>query len=84
MQSEAADIQSVERRIAEGQRRLIRLPEVLRTVGCSRSQWYHLISLKRAPSPVPLGERMRAWDEREVQAFISERIAARDAGKQPA
>jgi prophage regulatory protein len=59
-------------------RRLIRLPEVLRSVGLSRSEWYRLISLQRAPPPVPLGEKSRAWVESEIQAWIAERIAARE------
>lgn len=62
----------------EDHRRLIRLPEVLRSAGLSRSEWYRLISLQRAPQAVPLGERSRAWVESEVQAWIAERIAARD------
>ena len=62
-------------------RRLIRLPEVLRSVGLSRSEWYRQVSSGRAPQAVPLGERIRAWDEGEVQAFIADRIAARDEGK---
>lgn len=59
-------------------RRLIRLPEVLRNVGVSRSEWYRLISLGRAPPAIPLGEKSRAWVESEVQAWVAERIAARD------
>ena len=58
--------------------RILRLPEVLRAVGLSRSQWYHLISLKKAPAPVPLGQKSRGWLECEVQSWIRERIAARD------
>lgn len=57
--------------------RLIRLPEVLRNVGVSRSEWYRLISLGRAPPAIPLGEKSRAWVESEVQSWIAERIAAR-------
>src|SRR4051812_4764161 len=58
--------------------RLLRLPAVLDRVGISRSQWFLLISLGRAPPPVPLGERSRAWVESEVQAWIAQRIAARN------
>lgn len=67
------------RQPADGHR-LIRLPEVLRDVGLSRSEWYRLISLERAPPAVALGERSRAWVESEIQAWIAERIAARDKG----
>lgn len=61
------------------QKQLLRLPDVRRTVGLSRSEIYRLISLGRFPAPVPLGERIRAWDNDEVQEFVRERIAARDA-----
>lgn len=63
--------------------RLLRLPEVLRSVGLSRSEWYRLISIGDAPAPVPLGERCRAWVSTEVQQFIDKRIAAR-AARHPA
>ena len=36
------------------------------------------MSIKRAPAAIPLGERMRAWDEEEIQAWVRARIAARD------
>ena len=84
MKTQAADIPDLERRIAEGHRRLIRLPEVLDSVGLSRSQWYLLISIGRAPRAVPLGQRARAWDESEVQAFIAERLAARGTERKAA
>lgn len=83
MQRQATEIKQNNER-ERSIRRLIRLPEVLRMVGCSRSQWYLSISRGHAPRPIPLGERMRAWDESEVQAFIAERIAERDAQKQAA
>lgn len=59
---------------------LLRLPEVRRRVGLSRSEIYRLISLGRFPSSVPLGERIRAWDADEIQIWIQSRIAARDEG----
>lgn len=61
------------------QKRLLRLPEVREAVGLSRSEIYRLISLKRFPAPIPLGERIVAWDSEEVQNFIDEKIAARKA-----
>jgi prophage regulatory protein len=76
---QSADIAELERHAAEEQQRLIRLPEVLRTVGMSRSAWYLLVSRGRAPRAVPLSERSRAWVEREIQEFVSARIAERDA-----
>lgn len=59
--------------------KLERLPQVLGRVGLSRSEWYRLIQIGKAPAPVPLGERARAWVSSEVEAFINSRIAERDA-----
>ena len=61
------------------QKQLLRLPDVRRTVGLSRSEIYRLISLGKFPRAVPLGERIRAWDADEVQAWVRERIDARKA-----
>ena len=64
------------------EKRLLRLLDVRRGVGLSRSEIYRLIALGKFPKPVPLGERAVAWDNDEVQAFIAERIAARKAPEQ--
>ncbi len=58
-------------------KQLLRLPQVRERVALSRSEIYRLIALKRFPRPVPLGERARAWDADEIEAFIQARIAAR-------
>lgn len=57
---------------------LLRRKQVQERIGLSRSELYRLISLGRFPRSVPLGERVRAWDADEVDAWIQERIAARD------
>ena len=79
MRTQSANTAQVERDVAKEQQRLIRLPEVLRTVGMSRSAWYLLVSRGYAPRPVPLSQRSRAWVEREIQTFVAARIAERDA-----
>jgi len=56
--------------------RLMRLPEVCRVSGLSRSEIYRLISLGKFPRSVPLGERAVAWPSTSVQAWIAEKIAA--------
>lgn len=61
------------------ERALIRLPEVRRLVGLSRSEVYRRISAGEFPKPVSLGSRAIAFVRGEVLAFIAERIAARDA-----
>ena len=53
--------------------RLLRLREVCRRTGKSRSEDF--------PQPVKVGERASAWPEHEVAAWIAGRIAARDAGR---
>ena len=58
--------------------RLLRLPAVLEQTGLSRSEIYRQVADGRFPKPVPISERLRAWHEREVQAWIAERVAQRD------
>jgi len=58
---------------------LWRLPHVREAVGLSRSEIYRLVSLKRFPIPVPLGERLIAWRSDEINAWIADRIALRDS-----
>lgn len=59
--------------------RLIRLPEVLEKTGLSRSHAYELMRRKQFPAPYPIGERARAWSEKEVDQWITDRI---EEGKQ--
>lgn len=55
---------------------LLRLPEVVRRTGLSKSAVYQLIRDNRFPAPLPLyGQRARAWAESEVSVWIAERIA---------
>ena len=62
---------------------LLRLREVGRRTGKSRSDIYRCIAAGEFPAPVKLGERASAWVEHEVSAWIAERIAARDAKAAP-
>lgn len=61
--------------------RLLRLPEVIRTTGLARSSIYDLIRSGHFPAPVPLTSTARAFLESEVEAWIAQRIAARDEGR---
>jgi prophage regulatory protein len=54
--------------------RLIRLPEVKRVSGLSRSSIYSRSRDGRFPSPVDLGGRAVAWIEAEVQDWVEERV----------
>lgn len=57
---------------------LLRLHEVCRRTGKKRSSIYRDIAAGIFPAPVKLGERASAWPEHEVNAWIAERIAARE------
>jgi len=56
--------------------RLLRLPDVIRRTGKSKSGIY---ADDGFPKPVKLGPRAVAWVESEVEAWVTERIAVRDA-----
>jgi prophage regulatory protein len=53
--------------------RLLRLPDVIRRVGLSRSMVYQLVAAGRFPAPVRLTSRATAWRSDAVQAWIVER-----------
>jgi prophage regulatory protein len=57
---------------------LLRLPAVLGRVGLGRSQVYEEMAEGRFPTPVKLSGRAVAWPSDEIDAWIAERIAARD------
>lgn len=61
-----------------GAHMLIRLPGVIARTGLSRSTLYRLASLGQFPRPIKLGERSSAWNSTEIDAWIADRIAARD------
>ena len=50
-------------------RKLRRLPWVLETTGNSRSSWYAKVKAKKAPQPIPIGDRSVAWDEDEIYEY---------------
>ena len=53
------------------QSRLIRLPEVLKRTGYTRSTWYRLMSRnERFPQPIKLSERCVAFREEDVDALV--------------
>lgn len=58
---------------------LERLPQVKARTGLSRSEIYRRIAMGDFPAPVKLGQRASAWSKHEVDAWISQRIAERDA-----
>ena len=56
--------------------RILRLPEVRRSTGLSRSTIYLRIAEGRFPKPVSLGGRAVGWLEAEVQEWLERRIEA--------
>jgi len=54
---------------------VLRLPAVCQVTGLCRSMVYQLEAERRFPHRVKLGPRAVGWIDREVQDWISERIA---------
>ena len=61
------------------QKKAIRLPQVKTMTGLSKSSIYQKVDSGDFPKPFALGERAIAWVEAEVQGWITDRIAQRDA-----
>lgn len=59
--------------------RLLRRLEVEQLVGLSRSTIYTRLEKGTFPKPVPLGGRLVAWLESDIQDWIQDRI--KDAGR---
>ena len=58
---------------------LERFPQVKARTGLGRSEIYRRIAAGQFPAPIKLGERASAWNAAEIDVWITERIAARDA-----
>ena len=58
--------------------RLIKLPEVIKATGLSRTEIYRLEAAGKFPKKVPLSERSTAWVETEVLGWVQAKIAARE------
>jgi prophage regulatory protein len=59
-------------------RRVLRLKEVTRRTGRSRSSLYDDIAANTFPGPIPLGPRAVGWLEEEIEDWLDARIAERD------
>ena len=60
-----------------GRERFLRLPEVMRRVGLSRSTIYASIRAESFPKPIRLGPNAVGWLEDDIDAWMDARI--RDA-----
>ncbi|WP_246564840.1 helix-turn-helix transcriptional regulator [Ancylobacter sonchi] len=55
--------------------------DVVREIGLSRAELFKRRAAGTFPAAVPLGERRIAFIRSEVDLWIDQRIAARDAGR---
>lgn len=60
---------------------LLRLPEVIRRTGLSRSEVYRREALGEFPKRVSLGARSVAWPEIEISEWVGARIRESRNGK---
>jgi prophage regulatory protein len=60
---------------------LLRLPDVKRLTGLSRSSIYALAARGEFPRPISLGRRSVAWVDAEISQWVSDRIRAARTGK---
>lgn len=63
--------------------RMLRRRQVEELTGLCCSAIYDLMKAGRFPKPVKIGDRAVAWPQAEVDAWIAQRIAERDAKAQP-
>ncbi len=61
--------------------RLIRMKEVLKICGMSRTSLYREVKAQKFPSPVKLSARSVAWLENEVNEWINARTSLRASRK---
>ena len=54
------------------QERFLRMPDLRRKVGLSRSQLYRLISRGEFPPPKKLGSKVSVWVESEIDAWMGQ------------
>jgi prophage regulatory protein len=56
--------------------RILRVREVVHTVGLSRSRIYDLIRRKEFPAPIAISERAVGWPDTVITQWIDARVAA--------
>ena len=60
--------------------RLLRISDVCARIGIHRSNVYRLVAAGKFPRPITIGERSSAWLSDEIDAWLAQRVAERDAG----
>ena len=58
--------------------RVLKLKDVLSITGLGKTSLYKLINLSEFPKPISLGLRAVGWLESEIEAWIQDKINARD------
>lgn len=58
--------------------RVLKLKDVLSKTGLGKTSLYALIKQSQFPKPISLGLRAVGWLESEIEAWIQEKINARD------
>lgn len=58
---------------------IMRLPEVIATVGLSRPSIYRLKDAGAFPKQIKLGASSVGWLRAEIEAWIAARVSARDS-----
>ena len=61
--------------------KLLRIPEVQRRTGLSRSHIYALEASGQFPSHCKIAKRVSAWSDLEVTRWVEERLAERPTGR---
>lgn len=54
--------------------RALRLPQVMSKTGLSRTHTYRLIKEGAFPAPYKLSERVSAWSEGDIDAWLAEKF----------
>jgi prophage regulatory protein len=60
-------------------KRILRVDDVVKTIGLSRTTIWRLVRCKLFPQPITLAERAIGWDVDEIDAWIASRAAKREA-----
>jgi prophage regulatory protein len=56
-----------------GAGKLLRVPQVLDRLGCSRSTLYKMVRKGQFPQQMKIGEKISAWPEAQVERWLADR-----------
>ena len=57
-------------------RKALRIPQVIERTGLSKTHLYRLIQQGKFPKSHKLSERVSAWDEQAITAWLAEKLGA--------